>query len=140
MSDLPFISEHFTQPSTMRKRRLGDRLVYRYGAELSDYARKVRKWTGFKTHGAVDGHTVRITPRDFPIFQRMPHGAEYPRALQIAEQLLRENWTILHWQAASSNRRRRVMKSCDAGPFHPTIPRSFRTNGGNWTRQPHPAR
>jgi DNA (cytosine-5)-methyltransferase 1 len=90
LSDLPFISEHFSDPLTMRKRRLEDRLVYRYNAEPSDYARKMREWAGFKTHGALDGHVVRLTPRDFPIFQRLPRGDEYPKARQIAERLFME--------------------------------------------------
>ena len=47
----------------------------------------MREWTGFETYGALDGHVVRLTPRDFPIFQRLSHGAEYPKALEIAEQL-----------------------------------------------------
>jgi DNA (cytosine-5)-methyltransferase 1 len=87
LSDLPFISEHFADPPAMRRRRLGDRLAYRYDAKTSAYARLMREWTGFKTYGALDGHVVRLTPRDFPIFQRLPHGAEYPKALEIAKQL-----------------------------------------------------
>jgi DNA (cytosine-5)-methyltransferase 1 len=50
----------------------------------------MREWIGFKTHGTLDGHVVRLTLRDFPIFQRLPHGAEYPKALEIAERLFEE--------------------------------------------------
>jgi DNA (cytosine-5)-methyltransferase 1 len=50
----------------------------------------MREWIGFKAHGALDGHVVRLTCRDFPIFLRLPHGAEYPKALEIAERLFEE--------------------------------------------------
>ena len=40
--------------------------------------------------GSVTGNVVRLTPRDFPIFRRMPPGADYPHALRIAEELFAE--------------------------------------------------
>jgi DNA (cytosine-5)-methyltransferase 1 len=49
----------------------------------------MKEWISFDSY-APDGHVVRLTPRDFPIFQRLPRGAEYPKALQIAEQLFEE--------------------------------------------------
>lgn len=90
LRDLPFISTHFVDPAEMRKRHVSDLLPYRVNKGLSDYAHEMRVWLGFETHGTVDGHVVRLTKRDYPIFHRMPHGADYPEALEIAEQLFRE--------------------------------------------------
>ncbi|MBO9136203.1 DNA cytosine methyltransferase (plasmid) [Rhizobium sp. B230/85] len=89
LSDLPFISEHFRDPGSMRRRKLSQHLSYR-SADVSGYARRMREWPGYETGETTDGHLVRLTPRDFPIFRRMPSGADYPRALKIAEQVFEE--------------------------------------------------
>lgn len=90
LADLPFISEHFTDPAAMRRRRVTDRLPYRVSEDISAYARAMRLWPGFETDGEVDGHVVRLTARDFPIFQRMPRGADYPVARKVAEDIFLE--------------------------------------------------
>ncbi|RVA05342.1 DNA cytosine methyltransferase, partial [Mesorhizobium sp. M7A.F.Ca.US.001.02.1.1] len=51
------------------------------------YALKMRNWPGFKTADGADGHLIRLTPRDFPIFAGMKHGADYPQARALAEQM-----------------------------------------------------
>ncbi|WP_369722967.1 DNA cytosine methyltransferase [Bradyrhizobium sp. LLZ17] len=38
----------------------------------------------------TDGHLVRLTPRDFPIFEAMHHGADYPQAKRIAEEMFEQ--------------------------------------------------
>lgn len=90
LSDLPYISEHYRDPKAMKRRKVQDSLPYRAFTGLSSYAHLMREWKGFKTGGTVDGHVVRLTPRDFPIFRRMRAGADYPRALQIAEEIFGE--------------------------------------------------
>ncbi len=90
LSDLPYISEHSRAPVVMRKRRVRDELPYREFTGLSPYARLMREWKGFSSGEMTDGHVVRLTPRDFPIFRRMRAGADYPRALRIAEELFAE--------------------------------------------------
>jgi len=90
LSDLPFIVEHFRDPSTMRRRRVCDRLLYRTFADLSPYGRLMREWRGFRSHGEVSGNVVRLTPRDFPIFRQMHRGADYPQALKVAETLFQQ--------------------------------------------------
>lgn len=85
LGDLPVIHEHWKDPRKMRNRRVTDRLPYSKVEHLSDYARKMRTWPHFSTLHASNGHVVRITPRDFPIFAEMPCGADYPRARKIAE-------------------------------------------------------
>ncbi len=91
LDDLPWIKEHVASPSVIRKRKLTDVLKYReleHG--ISSYALAMRTWPGFKTKEGTDGHLVRLTPRDFPIFAKMKHGADYPQARQVAEKLFAE--------------------------------------------------
>lgn len=90
LSDLPFISEHLKDTTAISRRRVSDRLPYRQDREASEYARAMRSWQGFETDEDVDGHVVRMTTRDFPIFGRMPRGADYPIALRVAHELLEE--------------------------------------------------
>jgi DNA (cytosine-5)-methyltransferase 1 len=89
LGDLPAIREHEASPVLIRRRRLSDRLAYRRGRP-SSYARQMRDWSGFTANGEVDGHLVRLTPRDFPIFRRMDRGTDYPRARRLAETMLNE--------------------------------------------------
>lgn len=91
LGDLPSIKEHATDSRVIRRRKLGEFLPYREPrAGLSAYAERMRSWKDFETNGETDGHLVRITPRDFPIFAKMDHGADYPQALLIAEKLFRD--------------------------------------------------
>jgi DNA (cytosine-5)-methyltransferase 1 len=57
----------------------------------SAYAREMRNWPGFETpaKGPCD-HVIRNLPRDWPIFERMRPGDEYPAAHDIAEALFEE--------------------------------------------------
>lgn len=90
LADLPYISDHFRDPVSMRRRKITDKLPYRSYSGLSDYARLMQEWPGFRTGGSVSGNVVRLTPRDFPIFRRMRPGGDYPHALRIAEELFAE--------------------------------------------------
>ncbi len=93
LADLPYISDHFRDPPSMRRRRLADELPYRTYSGLSNYACLMREWPDFETGRFVTGNVVRLTPRDFRIFRRMPFGADYPHALRIAEDLFAEKLT-----------------------------------------------
>lgn len=91
LDDLPRIREHATAPAVIRKRKLTDTLPYREAAGgISAYATLMRKWPGFETVDSTDGHLVRLTPRDFPIFAKMKHGADYPEARHLAEKMFSE--------------------------------------------------
>jgi DNA (cytosine-5)-methyltransferase 1 len=90
LSDLPFISDHLRDMAIIRKRKVLDRLPYRKNYGLSAYAQMMRAWNGFSTSVDVSGNVIRLTARDFPIFGRMPRGADYPVARRIAQQILDE--------------------------------------------------
>lgn len=88
LGDLPKIKEHLIDPRAMRRRRLDDALDYRTPkGGISTYAGLMRGWPGFETTDGTGGHLVRLTPRDFPIFRRLDHGADYPQARKLAEEL-----------------------------------------------------
>lgn len=96
LSDLPVILEHFTAPATMKRRKVGEFLPYRTGGRsVSGYADAMRRWPDLESVLELDGHVVRVTPRDFPIFQGMPCGADYPEALRIAVGLFQERLNAL---------------------------------------------
>ncbi|MGX1322576.1 DNA (cytosine-5)-methyltransferase 1 [Bradyrhizobium sp. USDA 377] len=91
LGDLPRITEHTTDPKVIRRRKLTDELPYRESKKpLSAYASLMRSWEGFTSDAGTDGHLVRLTPRDFPIFEAMDHGADYPQARKLAEAMFRK--------------------------------------------------
>jgi DNA (cytosine-5)-methyltransferase 1 len=91
LGDLPKIFEHSIDPRAMRRRKLDDVLPYRAPKEgPSEYAKLMRQWPGFATENGTGGHLVRITPRDFPLFRSLPHGADYPKARQLAETMFKD--------------------------------------------------
>lgn len=91
LGDLPRIREHETDPAVIRRRKLTEVLAYREPTDgISEYARQMRAWPGFTTKAGADGHLVRLTPRDFPIFAGMRHGADYPEARKLAEKMFND--------------------------------------------------
>lgn len=124
LGDLPRITEHRTDPRAMRRRKLDDVLPYRERkGDLSSYAKLMRSWPGFTTEAGTGGHLVRITPRDFPIFRSLPHGADYPQARRLAETmfgatarskgLTRRHAGTEQWEAL----RRAIVPPYDPGKF-----------------------
>jgi DNA (cytosine-5)-methyltransferase 1 len=90
IGDLPLITS--LRDGTLRsgRRRFDTPCGYRPGRP-SDYARDMRDWPGFRA--PVDGpsdHVIRYLPRDWPIFERMRPGDEYPAAHEIAERLFQK--------------------------------------------------
>lgn len=124
LGDLPIIKEHAKDPSVIRKRKLSDVLPYRAsGGELASYAQRMREWPGFETKTGANGHLVRLTPRDFPIFARMEHGADYPLARQIAEEMLDEALAELNLERPHPNSK--VYQELRASIVPPYDPEKF---------------
>lgn len=90
LADLPFISDHLRDMSVIRRRKVSALLPYRETTESSGYANIMRNWPGFEVKEMTDGHVVRLTARDFPIFGAMPRGSDYPVAHGIASRFLEE--------------------------------------------------
>ena len=85
IGDLPKIYEHETKPETIRRRLLTSRLSYSLPEASTPYQAQMRAWPGFETSGETSGHLVRLNRRDYATFRSMPHAADYPIALAVAE-------------------------------------------------------
>lgn len=121
LEDLPFITEHFSAPVDMRRRKLSDRLPYATSTGLSDYAKKMRNWPGLESsHSETDGHLVRITPRDFEIFRRMKHGTDYPHAIAVAEKIFTEHLESLAPFPRKNSKRWMSLRAKYVPPYDPS--------------------
>ena len=88
VGDLPRILEHFETPKVMKRRKTSEVLPYQTQVGLSAYATLMRNWPGHeRVVEGTNGHVVRVTPRDFPIFSRMNRGGDYPHAHKVALEL-----------------------------------------------------
>lgn len=87
LDDLPSIE---TTSSYQRGMRRFDILAPYRKARVSDFAKSMRNWPNFQSENGVFDHVMRSLPRDGRIFQAMPHGCEYPAALQIALSLFED--------------------------------------------------
>ncbi len=70
-------------------RRLDEATAYSHLRPQNAYQRVMRQWPGFEA-AAATAHVIRHLPRDYPIFARMRAGDQYPEALAIANEMLRE--------------------------------------------------
>ncbi|CAN1722800.1 DNA (cytosine-5)-methyltransferase 1 [Hyphomicrobium sp. 1Nfss2.1] len=124
LEDLPRIKEHDAEPSVIRRRKLSDTLPYRDLKDgLSSYASTMRAWPGFETSDFVDGHLVRLTPRDFPIFAKMKHGGDYPHAREVAEALFEE--AVARSGLAGTRKDAKAYKELRASIVPPYDPEKF---------------
>jgi DNA (cytosine-5)-methyltransferase 1 len=69
----------------------------------------MRSWPGFEApaDGPCD-HVIRYLPRDWPIFERMRPGDEYPKAHEIAEMLFQEQLRARRGAGESVRKRSRA--------------------------------
>lgn len=124
LEDLPRIREHEAAPSVIRRRKLRDTLPYRDLKDgISSYAVTMRAWPGFETSDAVDGHLVRLTPRDFPIFAKMKHGGDYPHAREVAEALFAD--AVVRSGLAGSRKDSKAYRELRASIVPPYDPDKF---------------
>lgn len=119
LSDLPYISEHYRDPAVMRRRKVSEKLPYREFTNLTLYQHMMRNWPGYASAGEVSGNVVRLTPRDFPIFKAMPKGADYPKALKIAEQLFMARLKQERTRPARGSARWKEIRSECVPPYDP---------------------
>lgn len=120
LSDLPRITEHFSDPATMRRRKVTEELSYSSFADLSDYATVMRNWPGLvKMHIGTDGHVVRLTPRDFEIFKRMRVGGDYPHAAAVAQAIFEEGLAALSPRPVAGGETYKALRKALVPPYDP---------------------
>jgi len=92
LGDLPPITLHLEGKLRRGARRFDQPIPYSKRRKISQYARLMREWPGFKAPAeGLRDHVIRYLPRDGAIFRAMPHGAEYPAAHATAVRLWEEH-------------------------------------------------
>lgn len=89
LSDLPVISGEEKAALKRCTRDLGEHRSYATPATTA-FQNLMRAWPGFETCEGVTAHVIRSLPRDYPIFQRMKQGDDYPAAYKVAVQLFED--------------------------------------------------
>jgi DNA (cytosine-5)-methyltransferase 1 len=117
IKDLPFISDHLRDTAVIKRRKVQEKLPYRENSPPSQYAITMRDWAGFTSGEGVSGNVIRITPRDFATFGRMPRGADYPVALGVAQELLEERLAALSSRPAKDSLSYLRMESSIVPPY-----------------------
>lgn len=87
IGDLPSITLHLEGRLKRGARRFNELVPYDPSRPVSEYAARMRSWTGFEEDIGVYDHVIRCLPRDGDIFRHMPQGAEYPEAHRVATEL-----------------------------------------------------
>jgi len=100
--DLPPICDHLEGRMRRGARRLDSMVRYDARRRVSAYARSLREWPGFESNTGTTAHVMRHLPRDWPIFERMDSGDQYPEAHAHAQALFRERLAELSHDGAAS--------------------------------------
>ena len=90
IGDLPPITLHLEGKLKRGARRFTELIRYTNGKVLTEYQKTMRNWPGFESNDGVYDHVIRYLPRDYPIFNRMEPGNQYPEAYKHALNLLSE--------------------------------------------------
>lgn len=91
IGDLPPITALRDGSLKRGARRFDVAVPYEGGKRPGAYAIQMRRWPGFEA--PADGlrdHVIRYLPRDWPIFERMQPGDQYPQAHALALRMLDE--------------------------------------------------
>jgi len=94
IGDLPKITLHQHGLLKRGARRFTELIPYD-PRPVSPYALTMKTWRGFQSGDGILDHVIRYLPRDFPLFQRLNPGDQYPEAHQHALDML--------WEAAQAN-------------------------------------
>jgi DNA (cytosine-5)-methyltransferase 1 len=133
LGDLPEIFDHLAKNAVETDRgrrgkggvrRTDEFVAYRRGRP-SAYAISMRTWAGFETDGAVTGHVIRNTPRDFPTFKAMREGDEYPEAYRIAEDRFERELRRLERDGVAPSQNSKRYEALRASTIPPYDPLKF---------------
>ena len=87
IGDLPQIDARTLMRTGVLKRgarRFDTLMPYGEGHPVSEYARSMRRWSGFEAEDGIYDHVIRYLPRDYTLFARMKEGDQYPQAYRLA--------------------------------------------------------
>jgi DNA (cytosine-5)-methyltransferase 1 len=86
LSDLPALTMHL-EGKLKRGIKAVNTLAYKSTEGENEYQRMMRTWPAARNE--VELNIIRYLPRDYPIFGRMKPGDQYPQAIKVAHQILR---------------------------------------------------
>lgn len=95
LEDLPPITEHLNGKMKRGARKFNNLTQYRPDCKPSEYAHRMRTWSGLESDKGVWDHVTRHLPRDYQIFARMQPGDQYPQAYAIACKMFEEARELL---------------------------------------------
>ncbi|WP_343303070.1 DNA cytosine methyltransferase [Chitinophaga niabensis] len=87
LSDLPLLTEHLENKMKRGAKKLDTPLPYSRLPQ-NGYQTLMRNWPGLPVVNTVCSNVIRFLPRDYPIFERMEPGDQYPEAIEVANILL----------------------------------------------------
>ena len=90
IGDLPKITLHLEGKLSRGARRFTDLIPYDNRRKKSRHAVLMKTWPDFSNSEGVYDHLIRYLPRDYPLFQRMNHGDQYPEAHRHALDMFQE--------------------------------------------------
>jgi DNA (cytosine-5)-methyltransferase 1 len=90
IADLPKITLHLEGKLKRGARRFVDLIPYDNRRKVGSYGMLMKTWPNFSNSIGVYDHLIRYLPRDYPLFNRMNHGDQYPEAHQHALDMLEE--------------------------------------------------
>ncbi len=92
-------------------------LFMQYQTEITNaYQEKMRTWSGIEQM-SVNGHSFRKTQRDFKIFEKMNEGDNYAQAIEIAENMLRNQCELFGISSSSNNAEYKKLKKKIVPPY-----------------------
>ena len=106
-------------------RRFDSLMPYDENRSVSEYARSMKNWAGFKPGDGIYDHVIRYLPRDYPLFARMTEGDQYPEAHKLALKMFNEKLSRLAKKGITiepespeyEEMRRSIVPPYDAGKF-----------------------
>lgn len=90
INDLPTLTGHLRGELKRGARRFTDVMPYDASKEQSAYADMMKSWPEFANNIGIKDHQIRFLPRDYPLFERMNHGDQYPEAFEHAQNMFEE--------------------------------------------------
>ena len=71
-------------------RRFDTPIAWDHRRKVSEFARRMKTWSGFEAPDNLLDHVIRYLPRDYKIFARMNTGDQYPQASEHAREMFEE--------------------------------------------------
>lgn len=126
--DLPVINAREQLAAGLLKRgtrRFDLALPYAGCDRQTDFAREMRKWSGFAGGPGIYDHVIRCLPRDYQLFAGMQPGDQYPEAIRYAQSLFDEKLAAMRKEGGEIQEESDAWKALKASIVPPYDPGKF---------------